>query len=83
MVNMDKVRNAFRAGVVLNDEETAALVAAMRRDATKANQRQKRNERVGENYGISIPQYRSKIPKWMKRRLTDDEKAQLKAAWGN
>lgn len=79
----DRIRMAFARPSALADCDLIELVAAMRRDATKANRRQNRSERVGENYGISIPQYRSKIRKWMKRRLTDDEKAQLKAAWGN
>ncbi|MFE3837528.1 hypothetical protein [Pseudogemmobacter sonorensis] len=81
MVNMDKVRNAFRTGIILNDEETAVLVAEMSKQGKRAKERRQRNERIGENYGIPIPQYRPKIPNWMKRKLTRAEIAQLAAGW--
>lgn len=43
----DRLKTAFRCPAALSDDDVAAMVAAMRKDAKAANARRNRTERTG------------------------------------
>lgn len=47
----DRIVHTFRNSAALTDDDLAALVAAMRKDAAQANKRRKRLENAGESNG--------------------------------
>jgi hypothetical protein len=50
----DRIANAFRCPAALTDDDVAALVAAMRKDAKAAKARRNRTERTGGSDGSEL-----------------------------
>ena len=76
MIDMNKVRNAFRSGVELNEEEVAALIVAMKKDASL----RQNNMRRTMNYGGIDESELERQRKYARRRA---DRKKLPQAWGS
>lgn len=74
MIDEDKIRNAFRGGVVLSIEEEAELIKRMSKDARMRHRNMKRICETGGNSEGDFERYQ-------KAKLHRDKKKALKSAY--